>query len=122
FGPPAVRPLWRRERTHRAYHSPVTLPSPRNAGRGKMVWAFLLIRPEPEQFRGIVRGDLAPVLLGHASEDAVEELLRLWPGRFGMREIAAPQHVVDADDVADLHAETVLHEFDKHVAPPILCW
>src|SRR6266446_1137541 len=104
------------QQTHQAYGFPV--PSPRIAGRGAIL--SVSVRAEAEQFRGIVGGDLAAVLLGHAGEDAVEELLRLRPGRFGMREIAAPQHVVDADYVADLHTEVVFHEFDEHVAPPIL--
>src|ERR1700751_2409571 len=39
-----------------------------------------------------------------------------------MREIAAPQHRLDADLVAHLHAELVFHELDEHVALPVIAW
>src|SRR5690349_88121 len=63
------------------------------AGRDWVERAGRLIRAEAEQLRGVAGSDLAPVFFRDAGEDAVEKLLRLRPGRFGMREIAAPEHV-----------------------------
>src|SRR5262249_41977516 len=78
------------------------------------------IQSEPEHLRGVLRGDLADDVLRRPAKDAREELARLRPGRFGVREVAAPQHVVDADRVAELDAEVVLHELHEHVAAPVV--
>src|SRR5262249_36309331 len=78
------------------------------------------VRLETEHSGGILRGDLFQILLGHAVEHAVEELLRARERRLGMRIIAAPQHVLDADIVAQLDADIVFHELDKHVALPVV--
>ena len=42
------------------------------------------------------------ILVRHALEHALDELLRAREGRFGVRVVAAPQHVLDADMVAQL--------------------
>src|SRR5262245_54095690 len=83
-------------------------------GRGS-----ILVQMEAEELGGVGRGDLAPVLLGRALEDALQELARLRPRRLGVGEVAAPQHIVDADDVPELDAEVVLHELHEHVAVPV---
>src|SRR5215510_3589284 len=92
-----------------------TKPSsmPRGLGPG-------LVQLEAEQLRRVLRGDLPEIGLGNALEDAGEEVTRLWPRRLGMREVAAPKHVVDADRVAHLDAEVVLHELHEHVAAPVV--
>src|SRR4030095_16016449 len=79
--------------------------------------ATRLVQREPEKPRGVLRRDLARVLLRGARADAIQELLRPRPRGLGVREVAPPQHVVDADRVAELHPEVVLHELDEHVAP-----
>src|SRR5262249_23302259 len=75
------------------------------------------VQREAEHLGGVLGGDLAYIFLGRALEDALDEILRARPGRLGMRVVAAPQHVFDADVVAHLDAEVVFHELDKHVAP-----
>src|ERR1700704_5439365 len=66
-----------------------------------------LVQLEAEQARGVLRGDLLQVRLGNAGEDPGQEIARLRPRRLGVREVAAPEHVVDADRVAHLDAELV---------------
>src|ERR1700730_12976712 len=95
-------------------------PSPRLGGERAGITARLLIRPESEQFRSIVGSDLAPVPFGDAGEDVLEEILRLRPGRLGMREVAPPPNGLDPDMLARLDAEIVLHELDEHIAPPVI--
>src|ERR1043166_938940 len=82
--------------------------------------AMMSIQLEPEELRGVLRGDLAHDLFRRPGEDAMQELLGPRPGRLGVREVAPPQHVVDADLVAQLDPEIVLHELDEHVAPPVV--
>src|SRR5262249_17666352 len=79
-----------------------------------------LVQLEAEQLCRVLRGDLPQVRLGNALEDAGEEVARLRPRRLGVREVAAPEHVVDADRVAHLDAEVVLHELHEHVAAPVV--
>src|SRR3989475_2536518 len=93
-----------------------TNPSILSRGLGSRALAHL----EAEEPRGVLRGDLAQVLLGNSSEDAAQEIPGLRPGRFGMREVASPEHVVDADRVAQLDAEVVLHELHEHVTAPVV--
>src|SRR5262249_50705071 len=69
----------------------------------------LWLLAESEQLPRVVRGDLAAVFIGGAGEDAIQELPRLRPRRFGMGEVVAPQHVVHADDVAQANPVVVLH-------------
>src|SRR5213594_1239202 len=77
---------------------------------------------EPEHACGVLHGDLAGDLLRSPGEDAIEKLPGLRPGGLGVREVAPPEHVVDADRVAELHAEVVLHELHEHVALPVVAW
>src|SRR5262245_45250715 len=79
-----------------------------------------LAQREAEELGGVLRGDLPQIGFRRLGEHAVEELARFRPGRLGVREVAAPQHVVDADEVAQLHAEIVLHELHEHVAAPVV--
>src|SRR5437763_10034825 len=81
---------------------------------------YALIWPEPEHLRRILRGDCTPVRLGNTPKDPAKEVLRFRPSRLGMRKIATPQHRLDADLVAHLHAELVFHELDEHVALPVI--
>src|SRR6266545_4574089 len=81
---------------------------------------ILGIQLEAEELRGVLRGYLAEDVVGCAGEDAIQELPRLRPGRLGVREVASPEHVVDADRVAQLDAEVVLHELHEHVTPPVV--
>src|SRR6184192_2482037 len=60
------------------------------------------VQREAEQPRRVLRGDLPLHVLGGAREDAIEELAGLGPRGLGVGEIAAPEHVVDADRVAEL--------------------
>src|SRR5713226_10468020 len=85
------------------------------------------VRPGPRSFqdeaeepRGILRGDLAKVRFGRSGEDPIQKLPRLRPGRLGVREVAAPEHVVDTDRVPQLDTEVVLHELHEHVAAPVV--
>src|SRR3954452_6724941 len=67
------------------------------------------VRPEAEHLRGVFRGDLAQIGLGHTGEHALQELLRARESGLRVRVVAAPQHVLDADPVAQLDAEIILH-------------
>src|SRR5690242_10453362 len=110
---------WLPEQTRRASEDRPC--GPLAAMRGEcQARGYALIRPEPEHLRCIVRGDCASVRLGNTLKDAAQEILRFRPGGFGMREVAAPQHCLDADLVAHLHAELVFHELDEHVALPVI--
>src|SRR5712692_958330 len=81
---------------------------------------MFLVRLEAEDPRRVLRGDLASVLLGSPGKDAVQKLPGLRPGRLRVREVAPPEHVVDADRAAQLDAEVVLHELHEHVAAPVI--
>src|SRR5260370_18948660 len=81
---------------------------------------MFLVRLEAEDPRRVLRGDLASVLLGSPGKDAVQKLPGLRPGRLRAREVAPPEHVVDADRVSQLDAEVVLHELHEHVAAPVV--
>src|SRR5262247_3232165 len=96
----------------------VTGTNPSRIPRGP--WPRRLVQVEAEQARGILRGDLAQVRLGHPGEHAVQEVAGLGPRRLGVGEIAAPQHGIDADQVAKLDAEIVFHELHEHVAAPVV--
>src|SRR6059058_3843059 len=91
----------------------VTGTNPSSMPRG--FWTRRLVRLEAEHLRGILRGDLASILFGSPGKDAIQKLLGLRPGRLGVREVAPPEHVLDADRVAKLDAEVVLHELHEHV-------
>src|SRR5262245_20826272 len=67
------------------------------------------VQLETEQSRRVLRGDLARVPVGHALEHAVQEVAGFRPRRLRVREVTAPQHRLDADRVAQLNAEVVLH-------------
>src|SRR5437899_12779357 len=100
---------------------PVTRASelnPSSMPRG--FWTRRLVRLEAEHLRGILRGDLASILFGSPGKDAIQKLLGLRPGRLGVREVAPPEHVLDADVVAQLDAEVVLHALHEHVAAPVV--
>src|SRR4029434_7324417 len=56
-----------------------------------------LVQLEAEHPRGVLRGDFSEIALGDAGEDALQEVAGLRPGRYGVREVAPPEHVVDAD-------------------------
>src|SRR5262245_36809855 len=79
-----------------------------------------LVQAESEQPRRVLRGDLAYVRLGNPGEDAGQEVPGLRPGRLGMGEVAAPEHVVDADHLPQLDPEVVLNELHEHVALPVI--
>src|SRR5439155_26522527 len=79
-----------------------------------------LVQREAEHLGRVTRGDLLQIGLRHAGEHPFEELLRSRKGRLGMRIVAAPQHVLDADAITQLNAEIVLHELDEHVALPVV--
>src|SRR3989441_11515427 len=96
----------------------VTGTNPSSMPRG--FWTRRLVRLEAEHLRGILRGDLASILFGSPGKDAIQKLLGLRPGRLGVREVAPPEHVLDADLVAQLDAEVVLHELHEHVAAPVV--
>src|SRR6058998_4328762 len=96
----------------------VTGTNPSSMPRG--FWTRRLVRLEAEHLRGILRGDLASILFGSPGKDAIQKLLGLRPGRLGVREVAPPEHVLDADRVAHLDAEVVLHELHEHVAAPVV--
>src|SRR2546422_8479820 len=96
----------------------VTGTNPSSMPRG--FWTRRLVRLEAEHLRGILRGDLASILFGSPGKDAIQKLLGLRPGRLGVREVAPPEHVLDADRVAQLDAEVVLHELHEHVATPVV--
>jgi len=55
-------------------HNEPPPPDPFPAVRGKGQ-ASTSVWPEPEQFRGVVRGDLAAVNLGNTGEDPTQEVL-----------------------------------------------
>src|ERR1051326_6356597 len=98
------------------------LPSPAMRERGYMGHAASAasVQREAEHLGGVVRGDLAQIGFRHAGKHAPEELLGAREGCLGMRVVAAPQHVLDADAVAQLHPEIVFHELDEHVALPVI--
>src|SRR5262249_56040309 len=75
---------------------------------------------EPEHLRRVLRGDLPDDLVRHPGKDAIQELSRLRPGRLGVREVAPPEHVVDADLLSHLDAQIILHELHEHVAAPLV--
>src|SRR5690242_1072072 len=58
------------------------------------------VQREAEHLGGVVRGDLAQIGFRHTGKHAPEELLGAREGCLGMRVVAAPQHVLDADAVA----------------------
>src|SRR5882757_8405969 len=70
-------PQCRRGLCNGAPPSPTPAMRERVPSAARRVRGLQLVRPESEQFRGVVGGDLAPVLLGDAGEDAVEKILRL---------------------------------------------
>src|SRR3989442_945388 len=96
----------------------VTGTNPSEPSRG--LGSRALAQGEAKQPRGVFRGDLAQVRLGNSREDARQEVPGPRPGRFGVREIAPPEHVVDADRVAQLDAEIVFHELHEHVTAPVV--
>src|SRR5262245_30338523 len=97
---------------------PLTLR--RNLPAVTVLVGYPLAASETKELRRVVRSDLAPVLIWSPREDAVEEFPRLGPGRLGVREVVAPQHVVDHDHVAEADPAVVLHELAEHVALPVL--
>src|SRR2546425_13113872 len=96
----------------------VTATNPSSLSRG--LGSRTLAQREAEEPGGVLRGDLAQVRLGNSGEDAAQEVPGFRPGRFGVREVASPEHVVDADRVAQLDAEVVLHELHEHVTVPVV--
>src|SRR5271154_4230129 len=52
---------------------------------------------EPVKPRDIAAGDLEPVFRARVLEVALDDLLRVRPGRRLMRVVARPHHAVDAD-------------------------
>src|SRR5438067_4898492 len=65
---------------------------------------------------GVATGDLGLFLLRHPGQDLRQDLLRLRKGRLAVRIVRAPHHVVDADDVAQAHADRVLLKAQHDVA------
>src|SRR5215831_7413994 len=79
-----------------------------------------LAQVEPEQLGGVVHGDLTPIRLENSGKDPVQEGAGLWPRRFGVREVIAPQHRIHANDLAQAHTEFVLYELDEHITMPVV--
>src|SRR5262249_60871685 len=105
------------------HHSPPLLPSPGRLSRSYRGPLLPMICPltgvrrsgEPVELGAVLPEDLRPVLLPVRREPLVGQGLRVGPRRLGVRVVARPHDVVDADVVALAQTDGVLHERGEHL-------